>query len=51
MRIQPSDIPMIKKRLRAGDFQHDIAADYRVNQGRISEIATGKRYCDIPAAD
>ncbi|VVT16368.1 conserved hypothetical protein [Sphingomonas sp. EC-HK361] len=33
----------IWKRLRAGDFQHDIAADYGVNAGRVSEINTGKR--------
>jgi hypothetical protein len=35
-----SDIWM---RLRAGDMQHDIAADYGVNPGRVSEINTGLR--------
>lgn len=28
----------------AGEFQHHIAASYGVNQGRISEIITGKRF-------
>ena len=36
--------------LRKGDFQHRIAADFDLNQGRISEIATGKRFADIPPA-
>lgn len=28
-----------------GKFQHDIAADLGVNQGRISEFLNGKRKC------
>ncbi len=36
-------IRMIKERLRLGELQHDIAADLGINQGRISEINTGKR--------
>ena len=28
----------------AGTYQHDIAAHFGVNQGRISEILTGKRW-------
>ena len=27
-----------------GHFQHHIAADFGVNQGRISEVLTGKRF-------
>lgn len=30
-------------RLRAGDHQHHIAADYGTNSGRVSEINTGRR--------
>jgi len=30
-------------RLRTGEMQHDIAADLGINQGRISEVNTGKR--------
>jgi hypothetical protein len=33
----------IRQRLASGDLQHDIAADLGVNQGRISEVNTGKR--------
>lgn len=36
-------IRMIWKRLRSGDYQHDIAADLGLNQGRVSEVNTGKR--------
>ena len=33
----------VKQRLAAGEFQHDIAADLGWNQGRVSEVKTGKR--------
>ena len=36
-------IRKIWKRLKRGDNQHDIAADLGINQGRISEVNTGKR--------
>ncbi len=42
-----SDAIEILKRRSAGEAQHKIAADYEVNQGRISEILSGKRF---PAA-
>jgi len=38
----------IKRRLALGDMQHDIAADLGINQGRVSEVNTGKR---CPAND
>lgn len=34
---------MVLRRLAAGEYQHDIAADLGWNQGRISEVKTGKR--------
>ncbi len=34
---------IIKERLAKGHFQHDIAADLGINQGRVSEVKTGKR--------
>lgn len=46
-KLNPKDVITIKKRLKRGDHQHDIAADYALNQGRISEINTGKRFADI----
>lgn len=36
-------IRKIWERLRVGDHQHDIAADLGINQGRVSEVNTGKR--------
>lgn len=49
-RIQPRDVPIIKRRIQRGDFLNRIAADYDVNPGRISEIKTGHKFADIPAA-
>lgn len=33
----------IERRLALGHMQHDIAADLGINQGRVSEVNTGKR--------
>jgi hypothetical protein len=41
-KITPDLIREVRKRLAAGEYQHDIAADLHLNQGRISEINTGK---------
>ena len=49
-RLTEADAAMIKKRLREGEFQNRIAADYDVNSGRISEINTGKRFGHVPPA-
>lgn len=42
-----NDAIEIWNRRSAGEAQHKIAAAYEVNQGRISEILSGKRF---PAA-
>lgn len=31
--------------------QHQIAAMFNINQGRVSEVNTGKRYAQTPAID
>lgn len=36
----------VKRRLAEGELQHDIAADLGWNQGRVSEVNTGKRGSD-----
>ena len=36
----------VKRRIAAGEYQHDIAADLNWNQGRVSEVNTGKRGAD-----
>lgn len=42
-KLTPELIAEIRRRLAGGEYQHDIAAELHVNQGRISEINTGKR--------
>lgn len=39
-----ADIAIIKARIKRGDYQHNIAADYSLNQGRICEIKRGHRF-------
>ncbi|MGB0504762.1 MAG: hypothetical protein ACPGGK_01075 [Pikeienuella sp.] len=46
-KLTRKDLLEIKARLAKGEFQHRIAADYDLNQGRISEIAQGKRCASI----
>lgn len=49
--LNPNDAALIKGMLRRGDRQHDIAAWFGVNGGRIAEIAAGARFADIECAD
>lgn len=49
-RVDPRDVPIIKKRILSGEFLNRIAADYDVNPGRISEIKTGYKFPLIPPA-
>ena len=56
-RAQPSgvtldsdDVAIIKGMLARKDRQHDIAAWFGVNGGRIAEIATGAKFPGVIAA-
>jgi hypothetical protein len=49
-KLTREDAAVIKKRLREGELQHRIAAEFDVNSGRISEINTGKRYPEVSPA-
>ena len=49
-KLTPEQVSIIKARIAEGEYQQRIAADFDLNQGRISEIATGKRYASIPPA-
>lgn len=41
----------IKKLASAtGLYQHEIAARLGINQGRVSEVLTGKRFGSVPPA-
>lgn len=49
--LTADDALLIKGMLLRGDRQHDIAAWFGVNGGRIAEIATGSRFAEVvPAA-
>ena len=36
--------------IRLHFYQHEAAAIFGINQGRVSEIITGKRFADVPMA-
>lgn len=46
-KLTDETIRAIWARLREGHIQHDIAADLGINQGRISEVNTGRRGAHI----
>ena len=57
MRAEPSGISLTeseatiaKGMIERGDRQHDIAAWFGVNGGRIGDISTGKKFPNVPAA-
>ena len=47
-RRSPSVTPEMARNIRwlyrHGMMQHDIAAHYQINQGRVSEVVNGKRF-------
>jgi hypothetical protein len=49
-KLSIEDAAMIKKMLREGAYQHQIAAVFETNSGRISEINTGKLFPEVPPA-
>lgn len=48
--LTEEDAALVKGTLARGDRQHDIAAWFGVNGGRIGEIAAGSRFCDVRPA-
>ncbi len=48
--LTTADVAVIKRRLLDGHLQHDIAADYKINQGRINDIAKNRRFSEVPPA-
>lgn len=51
MAINRQNASIVKLALRLGYKQHDIAAYFGDNQGRVSETNTGKKYRTAPVAD
>ena len=50
IKLEAKDVEQIKGMLLRGDRQHDIAAWFGVNGGRIAEIAAGNNYGELLAA-
>lgn len=48
--LSEADAAIVKGMLERGDRQHDIAAWFGVNSGRVAEIATGVRFPWVQAA-
>ena len=46
-KLTQQDAKIIKDRLKQGEMQSRIAADFDVNIGRISEINTGKTFAHV----
>lgn len=49
--LTAADAAVVKGMLARGDRQHDVAAWFGVNGGRIAEIATGYRFPLVDAAE
>lgn len=50
IKLDSTDAALVKGMLARGDRQHDIAAWFGVNGGRIAEIATGATFATVPPA-
>jgi hypothetical protein len=48
--LTSQDASVVKAMLKRGDRQHDIAAWFGVNGGRIAEISMGRKHPDVKAA-
>lgn len=50
VRLTEHDAALAKAMLARGDRQHDVAAWFGVNGGRIAEVATGHSFWWVPQA-
>jgi hypothetical protein len=46
-KLTPKIVAKIKALLTRGFKQHDIAAMFGINQGRVSEINTGRKFVNV----
>lgn len=51
IKLIENDAAVIKAMIRRGDRQHDIAAWFGVNPGRVAEISTGRNFASVAPAD
>lgn len=45
--VTPAMAAKIKHLCAQGFMQHDVAARFGINQGRVSEVINGKRYAEV----
>lgn len=45
------EIAVIKARILRGDKYAEIAADYRINQGRLADLKYRRIYAEVQPAD
>ena len=50
IRLSVEDAAIVKDMLQRGDRQHDIAAYFGVNGGRIAGVAAGADFLEVEAA-
>lgn len=48
--LSKAEIAVIKARILRGDKYHEIASDYRINQGRIADLKFGRIFPEIKPA-
>jgi len=48
--LTPEQASIVKGMLKRGDAQHDIAAHFYVNPGRVAEVKMGYKHVDVPVA-
>ena len=51
IRLTEDDAAIVKGMLARGDRQHDIAAWFGVNGGRIGEVSTGAKFADVKSVE
>jgi hypothetical protein len=49
--LSKAEIAVIKARILRGDPYAEIAADYRINQGRIADLKFGRIFTSVEPAD
>jgi hypothetical protein len=49
--LSKAEIAIIKARILRGDLYVEIASDYRINQGRITDLKFGRIFADVEPAD
>jgi hypothetical protein len=50
IRLTDKDAALVKGMLARGDRQHDVAAWFGVNGGRVADVANGKTHQSVKAA-